>query len=479
MLAAGNIVTFSLGRMGPQHRRCPDRRRPPGDTPADFRRLPSPTSEQPDFIPANNSVTFVMQVSPSTADLAVKLFAAPNPTLVGSPLTYTVSVTNNGPSSASGITVTNVLPASASILSATGALGSFQTVGQAVFWRGLGLVSGAGAAATIVVVPTAEGTITATATAGGDQFDPVTANSSATDNTVVGPAADLAIGLTQNPNPAVAGSNVTYVVSVTNFGPSVATGVIVNNFLPPGFSVVSTAPSQGSTSISNTAVIWNVGTLAGGAKTTLSIVAATSTNGTFNSTATAIAAQADPNPANNSASVSTVVTMPFISVVRAGATLTYESGPTNGAVDMGETVTMVLRLRNEGNLSTRNLVATLSTNSGVVPVPPIPRKLTASCSPAASPSAVPLPSRPTAPAAAPSAQPCCSRTASVTTRPSASPSPCPARWRSPTPTPSLIPNPAAPNLPHRSLAPPCPTPRSSPSPISSASSARSPSLSPT
>ena len=57
---------------------------------------------------------------------------------------------------------------------------------------------------------------------------------------------------------------------------------------------------------------------------------------------------------------------PFVSIVPAGATLTYESGPTNGAIDLGETVTVILRLRNAGNVSTRNLVATLLATNGVV-----------------------------------------------------------------------------------------------------------------
>ena len=36
----------------------------------------------------------------------------------------------------------------------------------------------------------------------------------------------------------------------------------------------------------------------------------------------------------------------------------------------GETVTVILRLRDEGNVSTRNLVATLLATNGVLPVPP-------------------------------------------------------------------------------------------------------------
>ena len=366
---APGVVTFSIGRLGP--RAAANMTVVAlATTAGTIVSTATVSSEQPDYKPGNNSASVQTQVSPATADLAVALAAAPSPTLVGSTLIYTVAVTNNGPSSATGITVTNILPSSAAILSATGAVGSFTTVGQLVFWSLPGLASGAGATAAIAVVPTVEGTITATATAGGTEFDPITANSTATINTVVGPAADLAIGITGNPNPVVAGSNVLYLIAVTNFGPSVATGVLVNDSLPPSVSVVSTTPAQGTISISNSTLIWNVGTLGSAAKATLTVVVSTTTNGTLNSTATVIAAQADPHPANNSASVSTVVAPPFISVVAAGAVLTFESGPTNGAIDLGETVTMILRLRDAGNTSTRSLVATLLATNGVVPVPP-------------------------------------------------------------------------------------------------------------
>jgi len=86
-------------------------------------------------------------------------------------------------------------------------------------------------------------------------------------------------------------------------------------------------------------------------------------------TATIIAAQGDPNTANNTATTTTLVAAPFISIVPGGAVLTEESGPTNGAIDLGETVTVVLYLSNAGNVSTTNLVATLLATNGVVPSP--------------------------------------------------------------------------------------------------------------
>lgn len=328
------------------------------------------TSEQPDPNALNDSATVQVPVNPATADLAVGIAAAPSPVLIDSTLTYTVSLTNNGPIPAAAITVTNVLPASAPVLSATFSRGTPTYAGNVIFWSLPSLASGASATATIAVTPTAEGTLTATAAVSARELDPILANNTATVTTVVGPAADLALSLTGFPDPVVAGSNVTYTVAVTNQGPSTATGVIVNDLLPVNAAVLSNNTTQGTISISNNTLICALGTLTNGASAAITIVVGTTTNGTLTSTAAVAAQQADPNPADNAVTTTTTVAAPFVSIVPAGADLIMESGPTNGAIDLGETVTLVLSLRDAGNVGVQNLVATLLATSGVVPVPP-------------------------------------------------------------------------------------------------------------
>src|SRR5207253_1275902 len=64
--------------------------------------------------PGNNSaIGFVNFVPPAAADLAVAVTGAPDPVRVGDALTYTVTVTNLGPSDASAATLTVTLPAGA------------------------------------------------------------------------------------------------------------------------------------------------------------------------------------------------------------------------------------------------------------------------------------------------------------------------------------------------------------------------------
>jgi len=365
----GSVVSFSLGSMVPR-----------GTATMTVVVLPTAegivystatvSSEQPDFVPDNNSVTVATPVRPATSDLVMGITAVPNPVLNGGTLTYTVSLANNGPSPATAVTVTNALPFSAPIKSVTVSQGTTAIFGSVVLWSVDRLAMGSAATATITVTPSTEGLITATATASGKEFDPVTANNTAKITTTVGPAADLVLSLTGFPDAVVTGSNVTYTVIVTNQGPSTATGVNVNDQLPASLTVLSTLTTQGTISISNHIVSCALGALTNGARATITIVAAATTNGTFTSTASVTAAQPDANPANNNATATTTVSAPFVNILPAGAILTYESGPINGAIDIGETVTVTLRLRNSGNSSTRNLMATLLAGNGVAPVPP-------------------------------------------------------------------------------------------------------------
>ncbi|MGD0259138.1 MAG: protease pro-enzyme activation domain-containing protein [Verrucomicrobiota bacterium] len=361
---SGGLVTCNLGSMRPGGTATVTVIVNPGAT-GTISSTASVTSAQPDPNPSNNSATVLTQVNPASADLAVGLAAVPSPVVVGSTLTYTVSVTNNGPSDASGVTVTNVLPASVAVLSATVSQGSITAGGN--FWTIGTLLNGAQATATITVIPTATGSLVATSTVQGNQFDANPANNTATITTTVGASADLAIGITDYPNPVVVLSNVTYVIAVTNLGPSAATGVSVNDFLPVNMPVLSTNATQGAVSISGNTLSWTVGALASGAKATLTIVIEAATNGTLTTTATVAGNQPDPNLANNSATATVVVAAPFVTLVADGASL---SNSPNGAINIGETNTVILRLLNTGNVPTRNLVATLLTTAGVTPVPP-------------------------------------------------------------------------------------------------------------
>lgn len=333
------------------------------------------SSLDPDGDTSDNNVTVTTRVNPPTTDLAISLTDAPDPGLVGSPLTYTVHVINNGPSTASGVTVTNLLPVSVVVQSASPSQGVANISGSVVVFQLGSLLPGGQATGTIKVIPTADGTLVATATVIGNQVDPVMANNTALTSTTVGPAADLAVSLTDMPDPVVLNSNLTYRITVTNLGPSLATGVVLNHALPAGVVLQSSNTTQGAITVSGNNVIGNLGSLVKNAGAVVTLVVRPTVAGTITANSSVTGSQTDPNSANNTALATTVVAGPFVSIQPAGATLTSESlTPPNGALDVGETVTVELRLRNSGNVHNTNLFATLLPLGGVAaPNPATPQ----------------------------------------------------------------------------------------------------------
>jgi uncharacterized repeat protein (TIGR01451 family) len=120
-----------------------------------------------------------------SADLSVLKTDSPDPVNSGSNLTYTLSVANNGPGDATGVTVTDILPAGVTFVSATSSQGTCSHASGTVTCNLGTLSSGAAATITIVVIPNTPGTITNTATAVASESDPNTGNNTATAETTV------------------------------------------------------------------------------------------------------------------------------------------------------------------------------------------------------------------------------------------------------------------------------------------------------
>jgi uncharacterized repeat protein (TIGR01451 family) len=124
-------------------------------------------------------------------------------------------------------------------------------VGRAA-WRGdderdCGVLP-AGGVTNIYVVEVAPGSgpLTNVASATPGTYDPNLLNNTNVVVINVTPVANVVVGKVANVAGAYAGANVTYTISVTNFGPSVAGGVVVTDALPAGVSFVS-ASGNGTT----------------------------------------------------------------------------------------------------------------------------------------------------------------------------------------------------------------------------------------
>jgi uncharacterized repeat protein (TIGR01451 family) len=122
--------------------------------------------------------------------------------------------------------------------------------------------------------------------------------------TFVGTWADVGLAMTASPNPVVVASNLTYVVAVTNYGPSAASGLSATDVLPAGVTYVSAIGSKGSPPVVNSGIItWNVGLLATNDGATLTIVVRPNSGGSVTNSAVVSSSTTDFNLGNNSASL--------------------------------------------------------------------------------------------------------------------------------------------------------------------------------
>ena len=120
-----------------------------------------------------------------SADLSITKADAPDPVVVGNPLTYTLNVENFGPDSAGGVVVTDLLPSGVAFQSATTDQGSCgQSSGTVTCDLGP-LDSGAFVTITIVVEPQAPGALNNSASISSSTADPNTENNSALATTSV------------------------------------------------------------------------------------------------------------------------------------------------------------------------------------------------------------------------------------------------------------------------------------------------------
>src|SRR3954453_5407342 len=116
---------------------------------------------------------------------------------------------------------------------------------------------------------------------------------------------DLVVTKTDNPDPVVAGNNLTYTISVQNAGASDASGVTVTDPLPNQVDFVSATNPCSKTG--NT-VTCNLGQVNAGTTQPVNIVVRPKKDGTLSNTATATATSTDTNLTNNSSTATTTVT---------------------------------------------------------------------------------------------------------------------------------------------------------------------------
>lgn len=225
------------------------------------------TSSTPDPDAADNTATATVTTTARQADVRLTK-TAPASVVAGTPLTWTVVATNDGPSAAGLFTVSDVVPEGVTATSVTTSRGTCSIQAdqpspgrQRVFCAVTGLPAGPGpgqpgGTATITVVgtvaPGAPDTLANTAEAQVFSPDPDPGNNTATATTTVTRSYDLAVSKRANRASLPAASPedprpVDYTVTVRNAGPSDAVGVTLSDLLPTALEYQSVTAPPGTT----------------------------------------------------------------------------------------------------------------------------------------------------------------------------------------------------------------------------------------
>ncbi|MDP9193403.1 MAG: ExeM/NucH family extracellular endonuclease [Acidobacteriota bacterium] len=308
----------------------------------------------------------------TSANLSVTKTDSPDPVIAGNNITYSITITNAGPSNADAVSLSDTLPAGTTFVSFTSPLGwtcstpAVGATGTVSCTKDSSQVAGTATPFTLVVnvdPSTAAGTVISnTITVASTTPDPTTGNESATATTTVAASADLSVSKVDTPDPVTAGNNLTYTITLNNAGPSVATNVDLDDTLPAGTTFVSlsspggwscTTPAVGAT---GTVSCSNASVAIGNAVFTLIVnVDAGLANGTvITNTATASSTTTDPNTGNESGVATTTVGS-------GSADISVTKTDTPDPVTAGNNITYTITVNNAGpsNATTAALSDTL------------------------------------------------------------------------------------------------------------------------
>lgn len=267
-----------------------------------------------DIVIAQSQAEVVCNEVAGSSDLSMVKTSTPNPVQVNSTLTYTLTVTNDGPDEATGVTVTDILPASFTIGTITPSQGTCNPLVGTTLTCNMGTIANGGnATVTIEATPTQTGVIANTAVVSGDQPDPDPTDNSSTESTTVEGSggeptdADLSVSKTSSPNPVIVNQNLTYSIAVSNLGPDPVTDAEVVDTLPGDVTFVSANPEQGSCNEAAGVVTCAIGAMDPGDSVVITLTVTPTAIGDAVNNVTVSSSLNDPNTANNSDTETTAV----------------------------------------------------------------------------------------------------------------------------------------------------------------------------
>jgi len=268
-------------------------------------------NNDPDSTPNNNDVSEDDQDSAITtpiplADLSLVKTVDNQFPDVSDNVTFTLTLTNDGPSDATGIVVTDVLENGYNYISDNSG-GTYNNVSG--LWSVGNLASGTSISLDITVSINTTGSYNNIAEITVvNELDPdstpgnndLNEDDQDDQNTLPRVITDISVTKTvDNLNPSV-GSQITFTVTVTNDGPSDATGLVIEDVIASGYQFLNAVPSAGV--YDEVIGSWDLNSLANGVSETLEVTVTVLPNGEYANIAELIALDTfdpDSSPDNN------------------------------------------------------------------------------------------------------------------------------------------------------------------------------------
>lgn len=290
------------------------------------------------------------------ADLAITKSHSPAQLTPGGPLSYSVVVTNNGPSPVVGARVRDDVPAavvgvswSCAVTRGVGSCGTASGSGNLIETT-VDLAPNAEITYAIsgTVDPSATGSLSNTASVRrpNDTTDPNLGNNTATDIAPILISADLELNKTLlTPPPLAVNSELAFSIALRNRGPGSATNVAVTERLPAGLSFVSATPSKGG--YAQASGVWSVGSMARDEVATLTLRARWDGSQVRNTAEVTGSDQPDPDstPGNGNPNEDDQSSVPIPS---ASADLELTKRVSAARVNVGQNATFTIDLTNRG-----------------------------------------------------------------------------------------------------------------------------------
>ncbi|MGH2740083.1 MAG: hypothetical protein ACRDH6_06350, partial [Actinomycetota bacterium] len=197
------------------------------------------------------ATTFPAAAQPADpADMSITKTDSPDPVFEDQTITYTVTVTNNGPDAAADVMMTDNLSPLVAFQSAAMCTHDGAATGGDVTCPIGSVANAASVTRTIVVKAQQNGTAVNEAHVASSTPEPDPnnmTNNHVSITTTINPSADLAIEKTDNPDPVRPGNTLTYSITVVNHDlDDVAENVMLTDALPSSVTFNSVSATQGA-----------------------------------------------------------------------------------------------------------------------------------------------------------------------------------------------------------------------------------------